>query len=146
MAEPLVPDVLINVCQNCVANASSLPRQWTQDGYLVTVRLIPCSGKTDIAYLLRALEQLRIGLCIVACPPGECRLAEGNRRAQVRMQALRRILAEVGLEPSRALLLSHSREATLEELQLTIQRAAKQLCALGPSALHTRPTSARLPP
>ena len=137
MAEPLVPDVAVNICQKCVGEAASLPRQWKQAGTLVTVRELPCSGKVDVQYLLHALEGVRHGVCVVACPPGKCRLAQGNHRAQMRVETARRLLAEIGLQPERAQLLYYSSEQPRAQLEQAIRETVQQLAALGPSPLHS---------
>ena len=59
----------------------------------------------DGQYLLHALEGGARGLCIVACPKGECHLGQGNYRAEVRLRTIQRLLGEAGLEPQRAELL-----------------------------------------
>jgi len=135
MAEPLVPDVVVNICHNCIPKAGKLARQWKQDGTLVSIREIPCSGKIDVQYLLHALEGVRNGVCVVACPVGECHLAQGNHRAEVRVTTVRRLLAEIGLEPERAELLLASPKEPMTRLEQKIRAAVKRLADLGPSQL-----------
>ena len=97
MAEPVTPDVIVNVCQNCIPAGRHLPRQWRQDGIHVVVREVPCSGKIESQYLLHALEGVTHGLCVIACPKGKCHLAEGNYRAEIRIRTVKRLLAEIGI-------------------------------------------------
>jgi len=137
MAEPLIPDVVVNICHNCLPQAGKLPRQWKQDGSLVSIREIPCSGKIDVQYLLHALEGVRGGVCVVACPVGECHLAQGNQRAEVRMATVRRLLAEIGIEPERAELLHASPQEPLTRLDQKIRATVKRLAELGPSPLQS---------
>ena len=105
MSQTVCPDVLVYVCSNCIPQAGMLPRQWKHDGAHVVVHEIPCSGKVDTQYLMHALEGGGRGICIVACPKGECHLAQGNYRAEIRIRAVRRLLGEIGLEPERAVLI-----------------------------------------
>ncbi len=135
MAEPLVPDVVVNICHNCIPQAGKLPRQWEQDGTLVAIREIPCSGKIDVQYLLHALEGVRGGVCVVACAAGECQLAQGSQRAEVRVNTARRLLAEIGLEPERAELVRGSAQEPMTRLEQKIRAAVRRLTALGPSPL-----------
>ena len=74
MAVALSPDVVVYVCTNCIPQGGRLPRQWDQDGAKVLVREVPCSGKMDGQYLFHALEGGGRGICVVACPKGECHL------------------------------------------------------------------------
>ena len=142
MAEPLVPDVVVNVCHDCIPDGERLPRQWEQGGGLVVVREIPCSGKIDIQYLLHTLEGVGRGVCVVACPNGECKLAQGNQRAEVRIRTVQRLLAEIGLEPERAELVHCSAKEPHGRLEQVVRDAARRLCALRSSPL--RPPLPRL--
>ncbi len=136
MPEVLCPDVIVYVCTNCTASGQHLPRQWTQDGARVLVREVPCSGKIDGQYLLHAVEGGARGLCVVACPKGECHLVQGNYRAEIRIRTLRRLLAEIGLEPGRAELLNCSGDDSPQELGQLIRGAVERIWALGESPLR----------
>ena len=140
MAEPLVPDVVVNICHNSVPTGERVPRQWTQDGNLVMVRLIPCSGKIDLQYLLHTLEGVRQGLCVVACPTGTCQLAQGNLRAEVRVRTAQKLLGELGLEPERAELLHSSASDPPGSLERLVRGAVARLASLPPSPLCASPS------
>ena len=101
MPELLSPDMVVYVCTNCLPQGVHLPRQWQQDGARILVREVPCSGKMDAQYLLHALEGGSRGCCVVACPKGECHLAQGNYRAEIRVHTIQRLLGEIGLDPER---------------------------------------------
>ncbi len=58
---------------------------------------MPCSGKTDIRYILEAFEQGADGVYIVACPIGNCHHVRGNERGYARVRRARKILDEIGL-------------------------------------------------
>jgi len=137
MSQPVCPDVLVYVCANCVVQAGTLPRQWKHDGAHVVVHEIPCSGKVDAQYLMHALEGGGRGICIVACPKGECHLAQGNYRAEVRIHAVQRLLDEIGLEPERAVLLHCSPDDPPERLKQLVEKSVAQLCLLGESSIRT---------
>ncbi|OHB77536.1 MAG: hypothetical protein A2Z25_15675 [Planctomycetes bacterium RBG_16_55_9] len=62
---------------------------------------LPCSGKVNVPYLVKAFEAGADGVAIVACKQGECRHVEGNMRAQKRAQAVDSLLEEVGLGTGR---------------------------------------------
>lgn len=137
MAEPVQPDIVVYVCQNCIPKDGGMPLQWNQDGAHVLVRQIPCSGKIDAQYLFHALEAGCHGLCVVACSRGKCRLGEGNYRADVRVRTVRRLLAEIGLEPERVELVHCASEDHLAERVGELARGAVQrLCTLGESPLR----------
>jgi F420-non-reducing hydrogenase iron-sulfur subunit len=58
---------------------------------------LPCSGKSDIRYVLEAFEQGADGVYLVACPIGNCHHVRGNERGQARMQHAKKILDDIGL-------------------------------------------------
>jgi len=136
MARSASPDVVVNVCRNCIPAGTRLPRQWQQDGVRVLVREVPCSGKTDAQYLLNALEGAGRGVYVVACPSGQCRLAQGNYRAGLRIRTIQRLLAEIGLEPERAGLLQFSPSQPADRLEEEIRGVVRHLCAMGPSPIE----------
>jgi F420-non-reducing hydrogenase iron-sulfur subunit len=131
MPEPVTPNAVVNVCRNCIPAAGHLPHQWKQSGLHVLVREIPCSGKIDAQYMLHALEGVTHGFCVVACPVGDCHLGEGTCRAEVRMRTIQRLLAEIGLEPERALLLHCSPQEPFGKLEQSVRKAVQRLSALG---------------
>jgi len=137
MPEALSPDVVVYVCANCLPPGDRLPHQWIQDGARVLVREVPCSGKMDGQYLLHALEGGARGFCVVACPKGDCHLAQGNYRAEVRVRTVQRLLAEIGLPPERAQLVHFSPDDPLRQLDQLVRGTVGRICALGESPLHT---------
>ncbi len=58
---------------------------------------MPCSGKSDVRYLLDAFEQGADGVYVVACPIGNCHHVRGNERGRARLNRAKRILDEIGL-------------------------------------------------
>ena len=62
---------------------------------------LPCTGKTDIRYLLEAFEQGADGVYVVACPVGNCHHVRGNERGLKRVEHTKKMLDEIGLEGER---------------------------------------------
>ena len=58
---------------------------------------LPCTGKTDVRYLLEAFEQGADGVYIVACPIGNCHHVRGNERGLARLNRAKKILDEIGI-------------------------------------------------
>ena len=136
MAEPLVPDVVVNVCHDCIPDGERLPRQWEQGGGLVVVREIPCSGKIDVQYLFHGIEGGGKGLCVVACPKGQCTLAEGNYRAEIRVRTVQRLLGEMGIESARVELLHCSPDDQPDHLERLVRDAVRRFGVLGDSPIR----------
>ncbi len=132
----MTSDIIVYICCNCVPDGRRLPRQWNYDTAKVQVREIPCSGKIDGQFLMHALEGNARGLCVVACPKGECHLAEGNYRAEVRVRTTQRLLSEIGLESERIELIHYSNDNnSLGSLKQAIDESVKRFMAYSQSPL-----------
>jgi coenzyme F420-reducing hydrogenase delta subunit len=91
--------------------------------------------------MLHTIEGATHGLCVVACPKGRCRLAQGNLRAEVRINTIQRLLSEIGLEPRRAALLQAVEGETSQEIERRLHEVVQSLAEFGPSALHDSESS-----
>ena len=71
--------------------------------YPANVKLIklPCTGKTDVRYLLKAFEDGADGVYVIACPKGNCHHVRGNERGELRVEKTREMLDEIGLGADR---------------------------------------------
>ncbi|MBN2442018.1 MAG: hydrogenase iron-sulfur subunit [Spirochaetales bacterium] len=126
-------DAIVYICHNCIPEAESVVRQWTQEGVHVQVRTLPCTGKINTQYIFHALEGGCRGVCVVACPPGECKLSQGNYRAQMRVNTVKRLLDEIGLEPQRAELIHFSKDEKREDLDRLLSEVISRFSSLGES-------------
>jgi coenzyme F420-reducing hydrogenase delta subunit len=81
---------------------------------------LPCSGKADVLYILKAFETGADGVVVATCKRGECRYLEGNLRASKRTAAVESILEEIGLGRGRVLVV----EAGGESLSATAGQIA----------------------
>lgn len=57
---------------------------------------LPCSGKVDIPYMVKAFETGADDVLVITCPETQCHTLEGNKRAQKRVQAVDSLIEEVG--------------------------------------------------
>jgi F420-non-reducing hydrogenase iron-sulfur subunit len=131
MTATVSPNVIIYVCHRSIPRGAPLPRQWTQNGVGVVIHEVPCSGKMDGQYLMHALEGGACGVCVVSCPKGECRLGQGNYRAEIRIRTIRRLLAEVGLEGERAEQFYFSPDDSREQFDQMVRGFVERICSLG---------------
>jgi len=74
-----------------------LMKNFSPHGNEINVISLPCSGKLDILYLLKAFETGADGVAVMICREGECRYLEGNLRARKRAGAVEELLKESGL-------------------------------------------------
>ena len=57
---------------------------------------LPCSGRANLLYFLKAIETGSDGVILLTCKIGECKFLQGNLRAQKRIEALDDLLDETG--------------------------------------------------
>jgi len=67
--------------------------------YPASIRVvrIPCTGRFDIAYALRAFQKGADGVMVVGWKPHECAFETGNFRAEERVKLTKEILEELGI-------------------------------------------------
>jgi len=91
-----------------------------------------CTGRVDLAFILRALSNGKDGVIIGGCWPGECHyITEGNFLALSTMLLCRKLLAHIGVNPERVRLeyVSASEGSRFAEV---MNDFSKQVKALGP--------------
>jgi F420-non-reducing hydrogenase iron-sulfur subunit len=106
----------------------------------VTFVRLPCTGKTDIRYILQAFEQGADGVYVVACPIGNCHHVRGNERGKARVERARRLIEAVGIEGERLdmFFMSGGQGATFAQVA---HEMVERVRALGPSPLKTKKTA-----
>lgn len=67
----------------------------------VTINRLPCSGKLEVSTLLAAFEKGADGVYVVGCPEDQCHNLMGSQRAAKRVAAVKKALAELGVEQER---------------------------------------------
>jgi F420-non-reducing hydrogenase iron-sulfur subunit len=67
----------------------------------VKVIQVPCTGRVDIIHLLKAIEDGADGVYVAGCLEGECHYLSGNLKAKKRVQYVKKVLKEIGIEPDR---------------------------------------------
>jgi F420-non-reducing hydrogenase iron-sulfur subunit len=96
------PSVLAFACHYCAFAAADLAgvMRLSYPTGVKTVRL-PCTGKLDYIYVLRAFERGIDGVFVAGCLPGQCHFLEGNTNAKKRVAYLKTLLPTVGIDPAR---------------------------------------------
>lgn len=95
---------------------------------------LPCTGKTDIRYILEAFEQGADGVYQVACPIGNCHHVRGNERGLARVKKAKKILEEIGLDGDRLemFFMSGSQGHTFA---MAAQQMVERIRELGPNPI-----------
>ncbi len=98
----------------------------------VKVIQVPCTGRVDIIHLLNAIEDGADGVYVAGCLEGECHYKTGNLRTRKKVEYVKRILKEIGIEPERVEMynLSAAQGARFAEIATEMTDRIKEL---GPS-------------
>ena len=96
------PKIVAFCCNFCAFAAADLAGAMRLQ-YPSNVRIVklPCTGKVDALYLMKAFEEGADGVFVAGCLEGECHYLEGNLRARRKVNYVKRLLAEVEIEPER---------------------------------------------
>ena len=78
---------------------------------------LPCSGKVDVLYMMKAFETGADGVIVVTCRKGECRFLEGNLRAQKRAESVDELLQETGLGKGRIVVIQLKEDGTKQLIE-----------------------------
>ncbi len=67
----------------------------------IEIKSFPCSGRIEVSDILKALEAEAEAVLVAGCEKGSCHNRSGSMRAEKRVEAARKILEEIGMEPER---------------------------------------------
>ncbi|MBS1251026.1 MAG: hypothetical protein MAG451_00055 [Anaerolineales bacterium] len=129
------PEITVFTCNYCgymsVDTAGALRIQYPANVKLVR---LPCTGKTEVEYILNAFEEGADGVYIVACPLDNCHHVRGNERGQARVDRTKKLLDEIGLDGDRLdmFFVSGGMGATFAE---HAEEMTERIRALGPNPL-----------
>ncbi|MDI6762061.1 MAG: hydrogenase iron-sulfur subunit [Thermodesulfobacteriota bacterium] len=98
----------------------------------VEIVRVPCAGRIETLYLLKALERGADGVLIFACYEENCQFLRGNLRAKGRLSYAHRLLEKIGLEKER-IEICHLATNCGPKLAEALQRKSEQLKKLGPN-------------
>ena len=102
----------------------------------VKIIRVPCTGKVDALYLLKALEDGVDGVYVAGCEEGDCHFLKGNLRAKKRVGYVKSILKDLGINPGRVEMYNMSAADGPRFVDVARQFTAR-IKALGPSPIRT---------
>ena len=127
---PKIVGFLCNWCSYAGADLAGVSRIQ----YPPTVRVVRvmCSGRIDPVFILEAFRSGADGVLVAGCHPGDCHYLSGNYKAQRRVCMLKKLMAQLGLEPDR-LRLDWISASEGERFAAVIQEMTENLKRLGPN-------------
>lgn len=125
--EPVVVGFCCHYCAYTAADMAGSQRI----SYPPNVKIIrvPCSGKVDAIHLMKAFEKGADGVFVAGCLKGDCHFKNGNLKADRRVQQVKRLLQEIGIEAERVemFMLSAGMGARFAEIASTFTEQIRQL-------------------
>ena len=127
--QPRIVGILCYWCSYAGADLAGSSRM----NYPPNIRIVrvPCSGRADPLFVLRAFERGADGVLVAGCHPGDCHYAKGNYYARRRMSLLKRLVEYAGIPEERfkALWVSASEG---KEFAHVISEMVEEIRPLGP--------------
>jgi len=97
--EPKIIAFLCNWCSYAGADLAGTSRLQ----YPANIRIIrvPCSGRINPIYIIKALMDGADAVLVSGCHPGDCHYLTGNLYARRRFNVLKKLLTTAGIDPRR---------------------------------------------
>jgi coenzyme F420-reducing hydrogenase delta subunit len=126
------PKIVAFCCHYCAFAAADLAGVLRLK-YPPNVHIIrlPCTGKIDTLYLLKAFEAGADGVMVAGCLEGSCHFISGNLRAKKRVLAVKSLLGKLGIERERLEFFNLS-SAQGERFAQIAREMTEKIRALGP--------------
>ncbi len=97
--DPKILSFLCNWCSYAGADLAGTSRlQYPPN---VRVIRVPCSGRVNPQFIVKALRDGADGVWISGCHPGDCHYNSGNYFARRRFYIMKELIEFVGIEPER---------------------------------------------
>ncbi len=128
--KPKILAFLCNWCSYAGADLAGVSRIQ----YPATVRIVrvPCTGRINPFFIIKALTDGWDGIVVSGCHPGDCHYISGNLVARRRFAMLDKLLEFFGIEPGRINFMWAS-AAEGERFANLIAKATENVKKLGPN-------------
>lgn len=97
--EPKIIVFLCNWCSYAGADLAGVSR--VQYPHNIRIIRVPCSGRINPLYIVKALQNGADGVLVSGCHPGDCHYVNGNLYAGRKFALLKKFLEFLGIEPER---------------------------------------------
>ncbi len=135
MVQPEIVAFCCNYCAYAAADLAGALRLAYPPN--IKIVLLPCTGRLDIVEVMHAFEQGADGVLVAGCLEGDCHFQKGNLNARRRVEYIRKLLDQIGLNGQRIRMVNMS-----SAMGAHFARAATEFTAeiqsLGPNPLRRR--------
>jgi len=131
-AKKFEPKIMAFVCNWCTYAGADLAGTSRME-YRPNVRIIklPCTGRIDPLFIIKAFENGADGVLVSGCHPGDCHYSAGNYHAKRRWIAFRSLMEFTGIDMRRLQFSWISASEALKWVDL-INNVTDDIKALGP--------------
>jgi coenzyme F420-reducing hydrogenase delta subunit len=132
------PKILAFCCHYCAYASADLAGSMRLQ-YPPGIRIIrtPCTGRLEVEYYLKAIENGADGVLIAGCLEGGCHFIDGNLIAKKRVNAIRDMLEECGIDKERLRMVNIS-AAMAKNLVEVILEMVDIIKKLGPNPINSK--------
>jgi len=126
------PRIIAFVCNWCTYTGADLAgTSRIQMAPNVRIIRLPCTGRIDPLFIVKAFERGADGVIVSGCHPGDCHYSSGNFHARRRFAVAREIMGFFGIDTGRVVFswVSASEGRKWSEV---VNDATSQVRALGP--------------
>ena len=129
------PNIVAFCCHYCAYAAADLAGSMRLE-YPTAIKVVelPCTGKLDVPYVLRAFEDGADGVLVAGVLEGDCHYLEGNLNARRRVEYLQKLLEQIGLEGRRVQMINLS-SAMGGQFAFSAAEMTAEVKRLGPNPL-----------
>ena len=139
-AKPFEPKIIAFLCNWCSYAGADLAGV-SRFQYSTNIRVIkvPCSGRINPLYIIKALYSGVDGVLVSGCHPGDCHYISGNYFARRKFALVKRFLEYIGIEPERIQFSWVSAAEGVRFAQI-IDKVTSEIRKLGPLTYFRRDT------
>jgi len=130
--EPKIVAFLCNWCAYAGADMAGTSRL-KYPGNMVAIKVM-CSGRVDPEFILEAFEKGADGVFIGGCHPGDCHYVNGNYRTRRRVEMMKKLLEQMGINPRR-LRLEWVSATEGQKFARVVNEFVEEIRRLGPSPI-----------
>ena len=129
------PVIVAFCCHYCAYTAADMAgsRRCIYPANVKIIR-VPCSGKVDALHIMKAFEKGADGVYVAGCLEGDCHFKNGNIKAAHRVNYIKKLLDEIGVESERLEIVLMS-AGMGEFFADTASRFTEKIRELGPSPI-----------
>ena len=133
------PVIVAFCCHYCAFAAADLAGS-LRLSYPPNVRIIrlPCTGKLDVLYILKAFEFGADGVMVAGCLEGQCHFQKGNIYAKKRVLYAKKLLSEITIEPERLEMYNLSSAMATRFAEIA-REMTERIKKIGPTPIKVEP-------